>query len=149
MIELAYSPSFHVLCTYASGSQIAAENENLLSTIDALDRNGLKEKRSVAFLLDLAPGCDPPDAHWRRRFAEQRRNMTAPRVFVSVITMSSVLRGVMTAMNWINPDPPHVKSMHHATREEAMAWIELVQGTPLSTLRSLFDRLASSTRKTA
>jgi hypothetical protein len=148
MIELAYNPLLHVLCTRASGAQVAAENENLMATIDKLDRNGCTEKHPVAFLLELMPGCDAPDAHWRRRFAEQRK-MTAPQVFVTVITTSALLRGVMTAMNWISPDPPHVKSMHHATREEAMAWIELVQGTPLSSLTSLFDRLAGMSRKTA
>ncbi|HEX3772131.1 MAG TPA: hypothetical protein VHV30_14745 [Polyangiaceae bacterium] len=149
MIEFAYNPSLNVLCARASGAQVAAHNEKLVVAIDELDRHGRTENHPVAFLLELAPDCEAADPHWRRRFAGQRRSMTAPRAFISVITTSRVLRGVMTAMNWINPDPPHVNSMHHATREESMAWIELVQGTPVSALSKMFDRIAVPSRKTA
>jgi hypothetical protein len=142
MIDLAYNPSLNVLCIRASGPQVASENEKLMAAVDELDRDGRTQKRPVAFILDLHPGAEPPDAHWRKRFAEQRKNMGAPRVFIAVVTTSRVLRGVMTAMNWISPDPPHVRSVNHATVEEAAAWVELVQGTPVAALRSLFGRVA-------
>jgi hypothetical protein len=142
MIELAYNRSLHLLCARASGRQVAAENEKLVAAVAELDRDGHADKQAVAFLLDLAPSVEAPDAYWRRRFAEQRKASVAPRVFNAIITTSRLLRGVLTAMNWISPEAPHVKSVHHATWDEAAAWIELVQGTPIVATRHLFGRLA-------
>jgi hypothetical protein len=141
MIGLAYDSSIHVLCARSAGPQVAAENETLMAAVEDLDRNGRTDKHAVAFILDLSPGVEPPDAHWRRRFAEQRKNMGAPRVFIAIITTSAVLRGVLTAMNWVSPEGPHVKTVHHATFEEAAAWVELVQGTRIASLRALFAKL--------
>jgi hypothetical protein len=142
MIELAYNPSLHLLCARASGGQVADDNEKLIAAIARLDRDGQVDRQAVAFLLDLAPNVEAPDAYWRRRFAEQRKASAAPRVFNAIVTTSRLLRGVLTAMNWVSPEAAHVKSIHHATWEEAAAWIELVQGTPIAATRSLFGRLA-------
>jgi hypothetical protein len=142
MIELAYDPASHLLACIASGVRSTAENERLLAAIDELDRGGRADRHPVGFLLELANGSSPPDAHWRRRFAEQRQAMKAPRVFTAIVTTSTLLRGVLTAMNWISPPPVHVKSVHHATREEAEAWLELVQGTRIAIIRRLFARLS-------
>jgi hypothetical protein len=144
MIAIAYDPSLHVLCARASGRQISSENEKVFAAIAELDRNGRAGKHVVAFILDLVPGAEPLDAYWRRRFAEQRKDLGAPGVFISMVTTSRILRGVLTAMNWINPEPPHVNSVHHATWEEAAAWVETVQGTPVEAIRKLFGRLPSA-----
>jgi hypothetical protein len=144
MIGTAYDPSLHLLCARSAGPQVAAENEKLMAAVDELDRNGRTSKHAVAFILDLSPGVEPPDAHWRRRFAEQRKNMGAPRVFIAIITTSKVLRGVLTAMNWISPELPHVKTVHHSTFEDAANWVQLVQGTPVPQIRSVFVKLPTA-----
>jgi hypothetical protein len=141
MIELAYNRSLHLLCARAGGGQVPADNERLIAAVAQLDRDGQADRQAVAFLLDLAPDAEAPDAYWRRRFAEQRKAAAAPRVFNAVVTTSRLLRGVLTAMNWVSPEPAHVKSVHHATWDEAAAWIELVQGTPVGATRSLFGRV--------
>jgi hypothetical protein len=149
MIELAYNPSLHLLCARASGRMLAADNESLIAAVAELDRRGVVEKHATAFLMDLVPNAEAPDAYWRRRFAEQRKASAAPRVFNAVVTTSRLLRGVLTAMNWVSPEAPHVKSIHCATWDEAASWLELVQGTPVAATRSLFGRLGpSSTAKT-
>lgn len=147
MIRLAYEPFAHLLCAVASGERSGAENEKLIAAIDELDRHGVAHEHAVAFALELSARSTPPDAHWRQRFAMQRQGMKAPRVFTSIITTSQVLRGVLTAMNWISPTPPHVKSVHHATIDEAAAWIEIVQGTRAEKTRSLFARMAAPLAK--
>jgi hypothetical protein len=149
MIAIAYEASLHVLCARSSGPQVYAENEKLVTALAELDRNGRAAKHIIAFILDLTPGVEPPDAYWRRRFAEQRKGLEAPGVFISIVTTSRVLRGVLTAMNWISPEGPHVKSVHHATWEEAAAWVERMQGTSVVAIRSMFARLpATSAAKT-
>jgi hypothetical protein len=141
VIAIAYDPTLHVFCARVSGTQTQGDNEKLLAAVDELDRNGSAQKRRVAFILDLAPGVEPPSPHWRRRFAEQRKGMRSPAVFIAIVTTSRVLRGVLTAMNWISPEAAHVKSEHHATWEEAAAWVERSQGTPVTAIRGLFGRL--------
>jgi hypothetical protein len=147
MVEISYSELFHVLCSRTSGTNQPADHEKLIAAIDELDRNGRAKTHPIAFVLDIAPDTQPPDAYWRKRFAEQRKGFKAPKVFTSVITTSTILRGVLTAMNWVSPDPPHVKSVHHATFDEAAAWIQATQGTSAATLRSLADRFAGPARK--
>jgi hypothetical protein len=141
MVNLAYDSTLHVLVVYVAGPQDAPDHEKIIGAVGRLDRDGRDHDRKVAFMLVLGPGTQPPNAHWRRRYAEQRKALAAPRVFISVITESAVLRGVMTAMNWISPDPPHVKSLHHATFLESAAWIERSQGTAFASLRRLFDEV--------
>jgi hypothetical protein len=103
----------------------------------------------VALILELMPGTEPPDAFWRRRFAVQRQAMRAPCVFTSIVTTSKVLRGVLTAINWISPAPAHVKSVHHATVDEAAAWIEIVQGCASDKVRALFSQIGAPPGKAA
>jgi hypothetical protein len=140
MVNLAYDSATHVLVGYVVGQPTAAENEVFMAEIDKLDRNGRDHGRTVAMLLVLGPDAQAPDAHWRRRFAEQRKALVAP-VYASVVTTSAVLRGVLTAMNWMFTPPSHVKTQHHATFEEGAAWIERSQGTPQATLRRLYEEV--------
>lgn len=139
MVSLAYDLATHVLVGYVGGQATAAENEVLMAEIDKLDRNGRHRGKTVAMLLVLGPDAQAPNAHWRR-LAEQRKALVAP-VYISVVTTSAVLRGVLTAMNWMFTPPSHVKTQHHATFEEGAAWIELSQGTPQATLRRLYKEV--------
>jgi hypothetical protein len=139
MVNLSYDPGSHVLVVYVAGPQGTPDHEKVLEAIGKLDRDGRDRNRKVAFILLLGPETQAPNAYWRRRYAEQRKALVAPRVFISVITESAILRGVMTAMNWISPDPPHVKSVNHATFLDSAAWVEQSQGTPVVLLRRLFD----------
>jgi hypothetical protein len=149
MVNLSYDPAMHMLVAYIGGSPIAAEHEQFIAGVDKLDRNGRDRNHAVGMVLILGPDAQAPNAYWRRRFAEQRNGMTAPRVFNSVVTTSAVLRGVLTAMNWISAPPPHVKTLHHATFEEASAWMELAHGAPQTVLRRLQNDVKPRTIKTA
>jgi hypothetical protein len=147
MLQIAYDPEAHLLCAAAAGARSDAENEQLISAIYELDRHGVAHNHAIAWALDLAPGSEPTDAHWRRRFALQRDELKAPRVFAAMVTTSQVQRGVLTAMNWISPSPPRVKYVHHATVDEAAAWIAIVQGAPAERTRSLFAQMAAPLAK--
>jgi hypothetical protein len=143
MINLTYEATRNVLVAFVAGSMDNASNERLYAAVDSLDRGGKERNEPVALVIYLNADAEPLNAHWRKRFADQRKNMAAPRAFISVITQSAVLRGVMTAMNWINQPPAHIKSQNHATFEESAAWIELCQGAPRAVLRRLLDEASS------
>jgi hypothetical protein len=142
LVGLAFDYAAHVLVASMSGTHVAADHERVYAAIGGLDRRGKVDARAVALLFVVAKGTESPDAHWRRRFAEQRKNFGSPHVFLAMVTDSALMRGVLTAMSWISPEPSHVTSATRATFEEAAAWIERRQGTPQFVLQSLLTQAA-------
>jgi hypothetical protein len=139
MIGTSYDADEHTLVALCGPAKAYDKEmqEQLFHAVDELDRAGKLKQRPVGFVLVLDPGAPQLDANWRKRFAEQRRDMKSPRVYISIVTQSPVLRGVLTAINWVSPDPPHVESLNHNTFLEGAAWIEKQRGERLPSLRRL------------
>jgi hypothetical protein len=126
-----------------------ADYEEIVAHLDQLDRDGKAKHKPTAFVIDVDPKASLPSAQWRKRFADQRRGVAAPRMYMSVIARSPIARGVLTAMNWISPDPPHVHSVAHANLEESSRWIEQTQGTPAMVVVRLHEDAAARVPKAA
>jgi hypothetical protein len=141
MLKLATDFNAHVMVAAMASGQSQEEHGQVYAAVAELDRSGRQHAHPIAFVYLVAPDNKPPDAHWRRRFAEQRKAFGSPRVFLSVVTQSAVIRGVLTAMNWIVPQPRIMTSTTHATVEECATWIEQVQGTPRAVLARLCDEV--------
>jgi hypothetical protein len=146
MVNLSFDFAAHVMVASMSGVHVSADHARVFAAIENLDGIGRKQVRPIAMVFVVARGTAAPDAYWRRRFAEQRKSLGSPHVFVSMVTQSAIMRGVLTAMNWIVPEPPHVTSATHATFEESAVWVERQQGTPRSVLRGLLARAESTVR---
>src|SRR5580704_4576767 len=98
MFSFNYDGARCVLVAIATaGPKSDADFAQLIAQIDALDRRGQAQNKPVAFILFVDAGSPTPGAQWRRRFAEQRRAMVAPRVFIAVVVSSAVARGVLIA----------------------------------------------------
>jgi hypothetical protein len=95
MLQIAHDPGSHVLCVLVGGRQNEIDNQQLYDAMDLLDRTGREKGRAVAMLMELLPGTEPLNAYWRKRFAEQRKQLSAPRALLAVVTDSSILRGVL------------------------------------------------------
>lgn len=141
MLKLSTDFNSHVMVAAMASGQTQEEHGQVYAAIAALDRSGRDHGRPIAFVFLVAADNSAPDAHWRRRFAEQRKTLGSPRVFLTIVTQSAVMRGVLTAMNWIVPQPRMMTSTTHATFEECAAWIEQVQGTPRAVLARLRDEV--------
>jgi hypothetical protein len=137
MLKISTDFNAHVMVAAMASGQTQEEHAQVYAAIAALDRSGREHAHPIAFVYLVAPDNKPPDAHWRRRFAEQRKAFGSPRVFLSIVTESAVMRGVLTAMNWIVPQPRMMTSTTHATFEECATWIQQVQGTPRAVLERL------------
>jgi hypothetical protein len=109
MLFVSRDPSMHVLVALSSGTHDDAEFERIMSEVSDLDRMGSEQQHAIAFVLLLKQGDEPPNAHWRRRLADHRAGLRSPRVFASIVTESALVRGVLTAVNWIAPVPPGMK----------------------------------------
>jgi hypothetical protein len=141
VITSAYNAQAHALVVvcWPAAEYPAKLHEELMAAIQKADDQGAARNHSVAIMLVLDPGAPAPGATWRQRYAEQRAAMRSPRVCISIVTQSMVLRGVLTAMNWLKPEPPHVKSAPHSTIQESIAWHEATRGTRIPELASLCE----------
>jgi hypothetical protein len=139
MLKLSTDFNAHVMLASMAGGQTTAEHERVYAAIAALDRSGRGRNAPIGFVYLVARDNPAPDAYWRRRFAEQRKTFGSPRVYLSIVSQSALIRGVLTAMNWIAPQPANMTSVTHATFEECATWIEREQGTSPAVLRRLRD----------
>jgi hypothetical protein len=147
MFSFTYDPGKHVLVVYANAqSKSDADHEELYRYVDRLDLNGHNAKSPIALVLAIDNDSPSPSASWRRRYAEQRKNMKSPRAFITVVTTSAVARGVLTAINWISPDPAHVRTVTHSTIDEAATWIELTHGIPGAALCRMHEEAVAGGR---
>jgi len=67
-----------------------------------LDAAGLATKLSPVVVLVTQPDTPAPPAAWRKRSGETAKQAQAPTLFC-LVTSSAVLRGVMTAVQWLSP----------------------------------------------
>ena len=139
MVKLSTDFTAHVMLASMAGGQTTAEHERVFAAIAELDRSGHGRNAPIGFVYLVARDNPAPDAYWRRRFAEQRKTFGSPRVYLSIVSQSALIRGVLTAMNWIAPQPANMTSVTHATFEECATWMERVQGTSPAVLRRLRD----------
>jgi hypothetical protein len=140
MFSLSYDAVRHVLVGFAApGARADADYQRILAAVDKLDRDGKLANVPIAFVLVVDADSERPPPKWRRRLAEQRKDLTSPRVLMAIVSPSALTRGVMTAMNWISPPPAHVQMVNHATIEEAATWVEHLQGTPRATVQRMFE----------
>jgi hypothetical protein len=147
MLDLSLDLGARVLVASMAGGQVAADHERVYAAIEDLDRRGRELARPIAMIFVVGPDNPAPDAYWRRRFAEQRKTFGSPHVYLSMVTQSAIMRGVLTAMNWIAPEPPNMTSATHATFEESAAWVEVQQGTPRTVLRALLADAQANGRR--
>ncbi len=89
------------------------------------------------------PGNPPPNAHWRRVIADVSASGIPPRTRYALVSRSPIVRGAITAINWLRPPPYEV--MACSTFAEAVRWMEESRGVRLP----LFDALLAEARDLA
>ncbi len=78
-----------------------------------------------AGLLVAARENPPPNANWRKKIADAS-NHYPPNCSFALVSESMVLRGVLTAINWLRPPTYDVIAV--ATVDEALDWIAARRG---------------------
>jgi len=90
--------------------------------------------RLPAAMLVLDPGTPLPNARWRKEIAEVSADLRPP-MLLAIVNDSSLVRGTVTAMNWLRPPP--FETGIFATFADAVGWIEAERGVKLPLLESL------------
>ena len=107
--------------------------ERYIRCIHEMDARGADRELPAAILV-VDPGQPAPNAAWRRRIAEASATMKSKALF-AVVSESAVVRGVVTAINWIRP-PPYEHAVERSF-DDAVAWIERRRGRALHNPRKL------------
>jgi hypothetical protein len=98
--------------------------------VDCITRQGarLAETAHVdrpAALQVVDEGNPIPGPHWRKAIADASRHID-PRALFGLVTTSTLVRGVVVAINWMRP-PPYTVGVH-ATFDEGVRWVEKHRG---------------------
>jgi len=94
-------------------------------------------------ILVTDPGVEAVPPAWRKRMASFNDNVQASRFLLSIVTPSSLIRGILTAINWLSPARPGHQRKAHETFAEACAWIEKIHGRPQPQLAELYHAARS------
>jgi hypothetical protein len=110
--------------------------EDIMRLVDECKRAG-KEFILVAI---AGPDTERPNASWRRKLAEIRHhsNDAVHRSLTALVTSSLLLRGVITALNWIVPKRSKDKIMSVNSFEEAHKWLSKETQRPLAYLPDMY-----------
>src|SRR4051812_32086536 len=81
-----------------------------------------------AAVLISDSGNPGPDSAWRKKIADASTTLASKPAF-ALVSQSALLRGVMTAINWIRPPSYPCKAV--ATLDEAERWLTSTMKRPL------------------
>jgi hypothetical protein len=110
-----------------------ADFEKYLASIRRLDA-ACKGRDLPAGILVAEPGNPPPNAAWRLRMAEETRRLESRPLF-ALVSRSLLIRGVVTAINWIRP--PAYDFAAFDAFDAAVAWIESRRGRKITIAKKL------------
>lgn len=105
-------------------------DDDYAASIDCIARQGARLAGSAhidrpAALQVVDDGNPIPGPHWRKGIAEASRHID-PRAIFGLVTTSTLVRGVVVAINWMRP-PPYLVGVH-ATFDEGVRWVEKHRG---------------------
>jgi len=109
-----------------------------VSSMTEFEREVRNLPDGFAAILVTDPGVEAVPASWRKRMAQFNDSVQARQYLLAIVTPSSVVRGILTAINWLSPARPgHVRKAHE-TFGEGQAWLEKHRGRPLPQLIELY-----------
>ena len=88
------------------------------------------------WVVVLGKGALPPDAATRKRMAEV--NQSFQRLRVAVVTESTLMRAMLTALTWFDPAGSQRVTSAHGTVASAAAWMEGLAGHPLPAILAMY-----------
>jgi hypothetical protein len=121
------------------GQSTNHDYEALYQSYLMLDKEAVSQnKESLSFLL-VEGSFSRADASWRRHFAELRLLQKAKRRLSVLVTDSTILRGIITVLNWVQPKPENEELFIVTTFEERVRWVESKRGPSRPSLERLYQ----------
>ncbi len=124
MFAQAWDAGHGVVLWLISGATTDADYARYITAIRQMDERGRNYTKPAAVLV-ADPDAPVPNATWRKRIAEVTTEVRSDAVF-ALVSESPLVRGVLTALNWIHP--PRYQARAFANVEDAAAWFTEVRG---------------------
>jgi hypothetical protein len=127
-----YQPSQTTLLTLSGGKLSEADWQQLYEDVLCLMKDSRQARRTMMMIAISQNDAERPNATWRRRFAELRnQSQQIPSVLTAIVTQSLLIRGIITAINWIVPAKPTEHTIAVNSFEEAHVWLRQKTQTSL------------------
>ena len=138
MFAMAYDTAFGLaVFLFTPDNSTDADFEGYVAGIELVKnwhRASTSGVNAACAILVVEPGSVIPNAHWRKRIAEVSKDVKPP-AFFAVVSTSAIVRGTVTAINWLRPPPYEVAIV--ATFTAAVEWVEGKRGVKLALLHDL------------
>jgi hypothetical protein len=138
MFEYEVSQGSSLYVGVYSGDVSDADYERCVSSMYAFEREQRSHPRGIAAILVNDAGVPPVPASWRKRMADFNDSVQATPYLLSIVTPSTVIRGILTAINWLSPSRKDHERVAHETFTQASAWIEKRRGVAQPELAPLY-----------
>lgn len=144
MMSKAYSAESNLLVLMFTGSDSSMEEYE--ETVRAFSKliSETVNGTSIAIIVVAAEHAQP-NAYWRKRFVAVHQTARRP-LRIGVVTQSILIRGVMTAIDWLMRSETNYRSQAFVSFEDAVVTYEKELGQPLDTLRILYRLTRDSQR---
>jgi hypothetical protein len=121
---------------YTGKCSTDAENAQMIEGWRRLYQDGGSRPMFAAVVVEA--GHPPPNANVRKRIVEVGRAAQGP-VRTAIVTQSALIRGVITATNWLRDRTDLHETYAFATLELGAAYFEHTTGRPMDHLRRLYS----------
>lgn len=99
-----------------------------VTSMTEFERAIRSQPHGFAAILVTDPGVEAVPASWRKRMAHFNNSVQAQQYLLAIVTPSSVVRGILTAINWLSPTKQGHQRKAHETLADAWVWIEKQRG---------------------
>lgn len=134
-IEAADIDAGEVVWLFCGTSNTDADYQAYLDSIDRLIKAAPHTVRPAGIQV-VAPDSPAPNAQWRKRIADHTRRFPRDDAMYCMVTRSTAIRGVLTAINWMRR--PNYAFAVRPSFDEAVAWVEQQRGHAASSLPRLY-----------
>lgn len=140
MYASASTESGEVIVGVFGGAHDESDHARAVASIVAADAGAVECDQALVCILVTQRDTESPPAVWRKRMADANRNMRAREYRFALVSPNPLLRGVLTAINWLSSVPSHHHYNAVATFEEAASWVRAETGQTYPMLEMLYER---------
>ena len=137
MFDYAFCRQSSIYVGIYSGNTGDEDYERCVSSMYAFEAEQRNHPEGIVAVLVSDPGIPPVPPSWRKRMAEFNQSVQASPYLLSIVTPSAVIRGILTAINWLSPPRKGHERVAHETFAQACDWVDRHRGQPQPRLREL------------
>lgn len=128
------------------GAMTDQEWQALLDDSFLLDAEAAKQGKDSIHIVLAEADLERPGAVIRRKIADARPRYKTNHRCIAFVTGSSLLKGLLTVINWLTPALPSEDITFLATFQEANDWAQKKRAAKLPMLKDLYEETQQKRR---